>query len=152
LCCTPIADVFDFNVDAVTLQAQRVNARENVAGAAAGAAASNAAIHPFTRLLMESFSGDAATPNAATLLLGTLGATTPNGSPLVSDTARQNPAAAMLMEGVLAPTLAPLLRGLGGSQATQPGAAPTDALNARIVKLEAQLKKQQEAIDKLSRP
>lgn len=157
LCCTPITDAFDFNnVDAVDLKAKRMNARADVRGHAAGvppvAEAEKAAIHPFTRLLMESFGGDASAPNAATLLLGTLGATAPDGSALASMTALQNPAAAMLMHGVLAPTLAPLLRGFGSSPAMQPEDGRADALAARVATLEARLMKQQDAIDKLSRP
>ena len=156
LCCTPITEVFDFNADTVDLQTQQAKAQVNVHKMAAtapvaSATAPTATIHPFTQLLMESFTGGTTTPNAATLLLGALGATTPNGGPLVSETAQQNPAAAMLVQGLLAPTLAPLLRGLGSAPTPQTENADTDALNARIEKLEARLKEQQVAIDKLSR-
>ncbi len=155
LCCTPITDSFDFkDAHAASFVAGPQHAAAPGAPAAprearvSGGGPATASIHPFTQLLMDSLQGAGPEPNAATLLLGSLGATTPKGAPLISPTALQNPTEALLVHGVLGPVLAPLLSGT--TAAPQPSPQRVDDLTAQVKSLQETVASLRAAVDRLS--
>ncbi len=149
LCCTSIADLFNFeDADAVRLTPPAGQPQER----AFVAPANQGHVHPFSQLLGESLIGGEKV-NAATLLLGAVGARTVDGQPLVSATALQHPGEAVLIDQVMAPVLKPLLPLLGLGRTSfsfSPSAAPPDsaASNEKVDGLAAELATLRATVDR----
>jgi hypothetical protein len=173
MCCTSLAELFGWD-DVDLGYASSVAAPEAEPApapppapkpAAAPAVASvggvkdlptNSSLHPFTALLAETVLARDQKASAATVLLSAIGARRKDGSRLASDLAVEFPAQAMMMHQLVAPAMAPLLPLVSGLLRARLPAEPeskssVDALASEVAGLRETLKKQQEAINKLSK-
>lgn len=143
LCCTPIAEKFDFtNIRAVELRPrERLTRRQ--------ATASASTVHPFTEMFAESLAGGEKA-NAATLMLAALGVRRADASALASDTALEHPGEAMLVQEILAPAVAPFMSLVGGGRAASD--EKVEALAREVAALKETVERQKDAINRMRRP
>jgi hypothetical protein len=145
LCCTPIFDLFNFaDPRALNLTAPL----EAAVARPLGPAAAQPAVHPFSQLLVEAFTGAPQKANAATVLLAAMGARYADGSPLVSDLTFEHPGEAILIQQVLAPALESLLP-IADPLRRGGEAAAIGALRTEVDGLRETIRRQQEAITRL---
>ena len=151
LCCPPALSVPPIEQRDVKLFEMRPTARPAEAARPIAPAAGVGVIraeekgHPFIELLTEALFSDRQVDGTA-LLLAALGATTKDGSPLVSDAALEYPAEAILMHKVVAPALGPLKPLARGAAA---GVTDTGRLEAAIEELRKKVDLQDAEIKKL---